>query len=97
VEISAGVVGIFRLLYIGQWQSEPHQQHQNPCKRCYWTLTTMMNTLLDRSGSPGSTWLLCLMYVAVFLKLTYNWTLGGSPLQHCAEGSTCDKSLTVLH
>jgi hypothetical protein len=30
------------------------------------------------------------------MKLTYNWTLGGIPLQ-CAEGSTSDKSLTVLH
>jgi hypothetical protein len=55
----------------------------------------MTNTLLDRSGSPGSTWLLCLMYVAVLHNLTYNWTLGGIPLQ-CAEGSTCDKLLTVL-
>jgi hypothetical protein len=96
VEISACVVGIFRALHIGQWQSEPHQQHQNPCKRCYQTLKTMMNALLDRSGPPVSTWLLCLMYVAVLLKLTYNATLGGIPLQ-CAEGSTRDnKSLTVL-
>ena len=62
----------------------------NPCKRCYQTLKTMMNTLLDRSGSPGSTWLLCLMYVMVLLNLTYNWTLG-------AEGSTRDKLLTALH
>jgi hypothetical protein len=55
-----------------------------------------MEALLDRSGSPGSTWLLCLMYVAARLNLTYNWTLGGIPLQ-CAEGSTRDKLLTVLH
>jgi hypothetical protein len=96
VEISACVVGIFRALHIDQWQSEPHQQHQNPCKRCYQTLKTMMNTLMDRSGSPGSTWLLCLIYVAVLLKVTYDWTLGSIPLQ-CAEGSTRDKSLTVLH
>jgi hypothetical protein len=96
VEISARVVGIFRALHIGQWQSEPHQQHQNPCKRCYQTLKTMTNTLLEHPGSPGSTWLLCLMYAAVLLNLTYNWTLCGIPLQ-CAEGSTRDKSLTVLH
>jgi hypothetical protein len=30
VEISARFVGILRALHIGQWQSEPHQQHQNP-------------------------------------------------------------------
>jgi hypothetical protein len=29
------------------------------------------------------------------LQLTYNWTLGGIPLQ-CAEGSTSDKSLTII-
>jgi hypothetical protein len=97
VEISACVVGIFCALHIGQWQiSEPHQQHQNPCKHRYQTFKTMMHTLLDCSGSPLSTWLLCLLYFAVLLKLTYNWTLGGIPLQ-CAEGSTRDKSLTVLH
>jgi hypothetical protein len=91
VEISVCVVGIFHALHIGQWQREPHQQHQNPCKCRYQTLKTMMHTLLDRSGSPGSTWLLCLLYFAVLLKLTYNWALGGIPLQ-CAEGSTQDIS-----
>jgi hypothetical protein len=91
VEISARVVGILRALHIGQWQSEPHQQHQNPCERRYQTLKTMTNTLLDRSGSPAYTWLLCLMYVAVLLNLTYNWTLGGIPLQ-CSDGTTQDIS-----
>jgi hypothetical protein len=96
VEISVCVVGIFRVLHIGQWQiSEPHQQHQNPCERRYQTLKTMMPTRLDRSGSSGYTWLLCLLYFAVLLQLTYNWTLGGIPLQ-CAEGSTRDKSLTII-
>jgi hypothetical protein len=61
VEISARVVGILRALHIGQWQSEPHQQYQNPCERRYQTLKTTTNTLLDRSGYPGYTWLLCLM------------------------------------
>jgi hypothetical protein len=96
VEISVCVVGIFRALHIGQWQiSEPHQQHQNPCEGHYQTMKTMMHTLLDRSGSPGYTWLLCLVYVAVLVNLTYNWTIGGIPLQ-CAEGSTHDKSLTII-
>jgi hypothetical protein len=91
VEISACVVGILRALHIGQWQSEAEQQHQNPCERHYQTLKTTTNTLLDRSGSPACTWLLYLMYVAVLLNLTYNWTLGGMPLQ-AAEGSTQDIS-----
>ena len=69
VEISARVLGVLRALQIGQWQSQPHQQHQNPCERRYQTLKRMTNTLLDRSGSPASTWLLCLMYVAILLNL----------------------------
>jgi hypothetical protein len=32
VEISARIVGILPALHVGQWQSGPHQQHQNPCK-----------------------------------------------------------------
>jgi hypothetical protein len=96
VEISVCIVGIFHALHTGQQQiSEPHQQHQNPCERRYQTLKTMMHTLLDRSVSSGYTWLLCLLYFAVLLHLTYNWTLGGIPLQ-CAEGSTRDKSLTII-
>jgi hypothetical protein len=43
VESSARVVGILRALHIGQWQSEPHQQHQNTCERRYQTLKTMTN------------------------------------------------------
>jgi hypothetical protein len=50
VEISARVVGIFLALHMGQWQSEPHQQYQNPCKRCYQTLKTMTK------DSLGSFW-----------------------------------------
>jgi hypothetical protein len=100
VEISACIVGIFRApLHISQWQiSEPHQQHQNPCERHHQTLKTMMHTLLDCSASSGYTWLLCLLYFAVLLQLTYNWTLvDGGILLQCAEGSTRDKSLTILH
>ena len=66
VEISARVVSILRALHIGQWQSEPHQQHQNPCERRYQTLKTTTNTLLDRSGSPVYTWLLCLCMLPFF-------------------------------
>jgi hypothetical protein len=83
VEISTCVLGILRALHVGQWQSEPHQQHHNPCERRHQTLKTMTTTLLDRSDSPAHTWFLCLTHVAVLLNLTFNATLGGIPLQ-CA-------------
>ena len=39
VEISVRVLGVLPALQIGQWQSEPHQQHShNPCECCYQTL-----------------------------------------------------------
>jgi hypothetical protein len=72
VEISARVVGVLRALHIGQWQSEPLQQQQNPCERRYQTVKTMTNTLLDRSGSPAHAWLLCIVHVSILLNLTFN-------------------------
>jgi hypothetical protein len=91
VEISARVVGILHTLHIEQWQSEAHQQHQNPSECRYQMLKTMTNTLLDRSGSPPYTWLLCFMYVAFLLNITFSWTIGGIPLQF-SECSTQDIS-----
>eukprot|EP00980_Cylindrotheca_fusiformis_P004536 scaffold963_cov114-Cylindrotheca_fusiformis.AAC.2 len=38
VEISNRVIGFLRALGIGNWQSEPYQQHQNPAERRYQTL-----------------------------------------------------------
>jgi hypothetical protein len=35
VEISERVMQVLRPLHISTWQSEPHQQHQNPAKRQY--------------------------------------------------------------
>jgi hypothetical protein len=35
VEISERVKQVLRPLHIGTWQSEPHQQHQNPAKCQY--------------------------------------------------------------
>ena len=35
VEISKKVLTILRTLFSSSWQSEPHQQQQNPCE-CHW-------------------------------------------------------------
>ena len=56
IEINKQVLDILRALCIGDWQSEPHQQHQNPTERRYKPVKRMMNTLLDQSGSPVYTW-----------------------------------------
>jgi hypothetical protein len=52
----------------------------------------MGNTILDRTGAPSYTWLLCLMYVCFVLNFTVSSALnGGVPIQR-ATGSTNDIS-----
>ena len=80
VEISKRVLDIIRALCIGDWQSEPYQQHQNPAEQRYQTIKRMANTLLDRTGSPAYTWILSLMYVCIILNLIYNSTIDAVPL-----------------
>ena len=69
VEISKHVKDILRALFISSWQSEPHQQQQNPAERRYQTVKRYVNTILNCTGAPAFTWLLCLTYVCFFL----NW------------------------
>ena len=55
-------------------------------------MKTMSNTVLDRTGAPAYTWLLCLMYVCFILNFTVSSALsGGVPIQR-ATGSTNDIS-----
>jgi hypothetical protein len=64
VNISNKVQDILRTLCITSWQSEPYQQQQNPAERRYQTIKRAANLVLDRSGAPDYTWLLCLQYVS---------------------------------
>ena len=91
VEISEKVQDILCTLFIGSWQSEPHQQHQNPAEHCFQTVKTTANTILDHSGAPACTWLLCLLYVCFLLNHTFCTAINCVPLQH-ANGSTVDIS-----
>jgi hypothetical protein len=45
VKISSRVKDILRSLIIGDWQSEPHQQHRNPAERKYQDVKGMANTI----------------------------------------------------
>lgn len=91
VEISNKVLDILRALVIGDWQSEPHQQQQNPAERRYQTIKNTANRIMDRAGAPPYTWLLCLMYVCYLLNHTYNITVNGVPLTNLT-GITVDIS-----
>ena len=70
VETSNKVLDILRNYFIGDWQSAPHTQHQNPAERRYQTIKRITNTLLDRTGAPSSTWLLTICYIVYILNIT---------------------------
>jgi hypothetical protein len=97
VEISECVKQVLQPLHISTWQSEPHQQHQNPAKRQYQNIKQLCNTILDRSGAPAYTWLLCLMYVCFLLNNTWYEAVDDIPI--CmSTGSTNDISpLSCFH
>jgi hypothetical protein len=65
---------------IGNWQSEPHQQDQNPAEQRYQTIKNCTNRILDRTGAPANTWLFALQYVCFLLNHMYNTTLQAVPL-----------------
>jgi uncharacterized protein YllA (UPF0747 family) len=64
------VKDILRTLCISHCRSELHQQHQNAAERRYQTIKRSANLLLDRTGAPSNTWLLCLQYVCYLLSHT---------------------------
>ena len=90
-EVSNKVLDIIRTLSIGWWQSEPHQQHQNPAERKYQQVKSMVNTILDYTGAPAFTWLLALTYVCFILNHTMCHSIDAVPLQQLT-GSTPDIS-----
>ena len=94
VEISKKVLDILRTLCIGDWQSEPHQQQQNPAERRFQTVKTAANRIMDRTGAPPNTWFLCLTYVCFLLNHTYNGSIGDVPLNRLT-GSTVDISVLL--
>ena len=83
---------ILRALFISSWQSEPHQQQQNPAERKYQTLKRYTNTILSRTGAPANTWLLCLLYVCFLLYHLACWSLQWQTPLEALEGSTPDIS-----
>ena len=91
VEISVRAMNLLRGLAIGQWQSEPHQQQQNPSERKYQTSKNWTNRVLNRSGAPPEFWLLALQYVVYLMNHTFNMTIMAIPLQ-ILLGTTVDIS-----
>jgi hypothetical protein len=58
IETSKEVRSILSTYCISSWQSEPHQQHQNPAEWQYQTVKQLCNTILEQTGAPTYCWLL---------------------------------------
>jgi hypothetical protein len=91
VEISERVKQVLQPLHISTWQSELHQQHQNPAKHQNQNIKQLCNTILDRSGALAYTWLLCLMYVCFLLNNTWCEAVDDIPIR-MSMGCTNDMS-----
>jgi hypothetical protein len=92
--VSNKVANILHTFCINNWQSEPHQQHQNPAERRYQTIKNRTNRILDRTGAPAHTWLLALQYVCFLLNHMYNTTLNTVPLT-CLQSTAVDISALI--
>ena len=68
VKTKGRAVDLLHTYIIGNWNSEPYMQHQNPAECCCQTIKHATNCLLDCSGSPGYTWLLAIIYVCFLLN-----------------------------
>ena len=80
--ISHKVKDILRTLLIGEYRSEPYHQHQNKAENRYQTAKRMTNALMNATGCPANTWLLCLEYVCDLLNHTSSPTHSGrTPLE----------------
>jgi hypothetical protein len=53
-ETSKRVHVILNDLHIGDWQSEPHNQHQNPAERRWQDVKRISNDIMDRTGCYAS-------------------------------------------
>jgi hypothetical protein len=86
------VQDVLRTFAIGDWQSAPYQQHQNPAERRYQDVKRMANTCMDRTGAPAKTWLLALLYVCFLLNFTASASLKWQTPMTILTGSTSDSS-----
>ena len=67
-EISLRAKDMLRALFVDEWKSEVHNQHQNFAGRRCQTIKRHTKTLLDRTRDPACTWLLSMMHFFFFLN-----------------------------
>ena len=66
-ETLAKVVDLLRMYKCGNYMSELEHQHQKFAENRIRTPKDTSNRIMDWTGAPGYTWLLCLIYVTSLL------------------------------
>ena len=92
-EISSKVKNILRHLFIKDWQSEPHYQHQNASERRYRNVKHNMQRIMNTFGVPPQFWLLVLEYVCFIMNRTALASLNWRTPFEKLTGSTPDISM----
>ena len=93
VEISKKVNDVLRHLCIRDTQSEPHQQNQNPAERRYRDVKFNAQRVMNMSGAPAFTWLLCMQYVCFIMNRMALGSLGWRTPFEKLTGQTPDISM----
>ena len=96
IEISNKVMDILRAYHISNWHSEPYNQNQNPAEWRYRTIISSTSTVMNRSGAPANSWLLCLIYVCYLLNHIACSALDGKIPLLALTGITPDISIILL-
>jgi Reverse transcriptase (RNA-dependent DNA polymerase) len=91
-EISDKVKKIMRALCIDDWQSEPYHQHQNYAERRYATIKAKANLIMNRTGAPAQTWLLCIEYICYIMNHMSSENLDWKTPLQLLTGETSDIS-----
>jgi hypothetical protein len=62
-KISKKVSDLTCAYHIDQWQGEPNHQHQNYAELQITSVEANANNILNKTGVPNFTWLLCVSYI----------------------------------
>ena len=84
-----------RKMQIKSETTEPHHQWQNPAERRIQTIKKGCNELMDRKGTPGFMWLLCMQYYSSILNMCCLARLGGRNAYEVAFGHSVDISAWI--
>jgi hypothetical protein len=88
---------ICRKYNISQIYTEPHHPHQNQAERAIQEVKRLVNSIMDKTGSPDNLWVFCTRYVVYILnRLAHPDLEWRTPIEK-AFGDTPDISNILQH